>query len=170
MNRYGFVDEPLRDRSESRLALIPFAPLSKIPKLPRPSPLAGKARPQPTSSFGPGPATEPPAPQIPDPRHERAEASSRTIKENERVSKWMGMMSVRRKDAGGNAVEWGWKAGAVDKKTVKRVYKGVPDRWRMAAWWTMVQQKAGESSGSSKGKKKADDLAREYQVRMLSLS
>lgn len=80
------------------------------------------------------------------------------------MSKWMGMMTVKKKDQGGNVLQWGWRSGGADAKVMKRVYKGIPDRWRMAAWWTMAEQRAAEASAGGKGEKKAEDLSTEYRV------
>jgi hypothetical protein len=52
-----------------------------------------------------------------------------------------------------------------DNKLPKRVYKGVPDRWRMAAWWTLAEEYANqEAKGKGKGKAKAEDLITNYRV------
>lgn len=211
-DRYGFVNEPLRNRSETRLALIPVAPLLKIPKLPSTSPLAGRAREEP--SMGAGPGGDGPSPRVPDsPR--LGEGRGRK-KEEERVDKWMKMMSVKKRDQGGNIAQWGWKAEVQNKvgrrpgpgfasrgygvekgrnrgggtargdlglgseaqavgcglyadprQIVKRVYKGVPDRWRMAAWWTLAEDAAQRNLGKGKGKRSAEDLARDYMVSRL---
>lgn len=103
--RYGFISESVRNRSESRLALIPTAPLLKIPKLPSTSPLAGQPRVDPPPP-GPG-GGDGPSPRQPPARGE-AESESSKRKETERVEKWMRMMGVQRRE-GGNAVEWSWK-------------------------------------------------------------
>lgn len=105
-SRYGFINEPLRNRSETRVALIPTAPLLKIPKLPSASPLAGQARVEPPPP-GPGGGSEGPTARTPGPRTE-AEHDSYKRRETERVGKWMAMMGVKRRE-GGNAVEWSWK-------------------------------------------------------------
>lgn len=41
-------------------------------------------------------------------------------KETERVDKWMAMMSVKKRDQGGNIAEWGWRKDAQGQK-VRRV-------------------------------------------------
>jgi hypothetical protein len=52
-----------------------------------------------------------------------------------------------------------------DLKLPKRVYKGVPDRWRMAAWWTLAEEYANqEAKGKGKGKAKSEDLITDYRV------
>lgn len=72
-------------------------------------------------------------------------------------------MSVRKRDQGGNTVEWGWK-GDTKAKMVKRVYKGIPDRWRMAAWWTMAEEAVGGWKGKGRETRGAAELAQEYRV------
>jgi hypothetical protein len=104
-NRYGFVNEPLRNRNETRIALIPTAPLLKIPKLPKVSPLAGVPA-QPLAMNGPS-DHEPKAPMMPTAYLGESEKHRR--KERERVDKWMKMMKVTKRDQGGNILEWGWK-------------------------------------------------------------
>ena len=157
--RYGFVNEPLRNRSDTRLALIPSAPLTKIPKLPSKSPIPPGTAPPQQTNFGPHDGPEAPVPASPDDVPGTGERSRQ--KESERVNKWMDMMSVRRRDEGGNIIEWGWKKES-RAKVVKRVYKGIPDRWRMAAWWTLAEDQVAKVPGKGKGGKPADVLANEY--------
>lgn len=161
LDRYGFVNEPLRNRSETRVALLPTAPLRRIPRLPSTSPLAGKtaSRPIATNPILPSSGPPPRTPDVPkaipgdDERHRR--------KETERVSKWMQMMSVKRRE-GGNAVSWAWRSDA-QAKLLKRVYKGVPDRWRMAAWWTLSEDACSRYKGKQRS---ADELKEEYLSRI----
>lgn len=101
----------MNDRSETRLALIPSSPLSKIPKLPSVSPLAGQPRTEPPPP-GPG-GGEGPSPRQPSSNGEVESASSKR-KEAERVEKWMKMMGVKRRE-GGNAIEWAWKDEGLSK-------------------------------------------------------
>jgi hypothetical protein len=86
------------------------------------------------------------------------------------------MMGVQRRE-GGNAVKWEWRDEGVSKVRLgdlsscagtdvqlrRRVYKGVPDRWRMAAWWTLAEARAGDQP-RAKGKRKADELFMDYRV------
>lgn len=78
-------------------------------------------------------------------------------------------MSVRKRDQGGNTVEWGWK-GDTKTKMVKRVYKGIPDRWRMAAWWTMAEETVGGWKGKGRETRRAAELAQEYRVSRRALN
>ena len=75
----------------------------------------------------------------------------------------MKMMSVKKRDQGGNTISWGWKE-AEQVKVFKRVYKGVPDRWRMAAWWTMAEDTVGRWKGKGRETRSAEQLADEYKV------
>lgn len=111
-DRYGFINQPLRNRSETRLALIPSAPFSKIPKLPSKSPLAGQPRVDPPPP-GPGGGGDGPQARTPGPKSQ-AEEEGHKRKESERVGKWMKMMGVKRRE-GGNAVEWNWKDEGTSK-------------------------------------------------------
>ncbi|KAL8287518.1 hypothetical protein RQP46_003376 [Phenoliferia psychrophenolica] len=78
--------------------------------------------------------------------------------ETKRIDKWSDMLVVARKDRGGNAQEWtlagGWwdgrgtaSGGGKYRKFQRRVFKGVPDRWRRAVWGLMMEKMAEEVSG-----------------------
>lgn len=56
-----------------------------------------------------------------------------------RVAKWGRMMEVRSRDPGGNVESWGIKASK-GHKLRRRVYKGIPDRWRSAAWEVLMNR------------------------------
>ncbi|KAL7423424.1 hypothetical protein Q5752_001004 [Cryptotrichosporon argae] len=156
LDRYGFVDEPLRNRSESRLALVPAAPFHTVPKLPAVSPLAG--RPAVVAPPGAGGVDGPSARQ---PTGREGQDDARTTREEGRVGKWLSMMAVRRRDEGGNAREWKWR-DEERAKVGRRVWKGIPDRWRMAAWATLAEDRA-----AGKGKQKsAEHIADEYKMRV----
>ncbi|EIW67373.1 hypothetical protein TREMEDRAFT_13152, partial [Tremella mesenterica DSM 1558] len=173
LDRYGFINEPLRNRSETRLALIPSGPLRRVPKLPLISPLAGKPPPSQTHMdiMSGGGADSPRAPETP--RSIPGEDERHRKKEQERVEKWMKMMIVKRRE-GGNAVEWGWRGEAetkvrllTDHKLLTRVYKGIPDRWRMAAWWTLSEDtvRSQEQQGQKKHKS-IEELSNDYLTRL----
>lgn len=55
-------------------------------------------------------------------------------------------------------------------KLANRVYKGIPDRWRMAAWWTFAEEQAQKWNGKGKGKSTAQELTSDYTVRRHSPS
>lgn len=66
-------------------------------------------------------------------------AASSPLKEQMRVAKWGRMMEVRSRDPGGNVESWGIKASK-GHKLRRRVYKGIPDRWRSAAWEVLMNR------------------------------
>lgn len=108
LDRYGFFVTPSHDR----LVLLPSTPLLK--------PIARTAA---ASTNGPANATI--VPKLPTP----------TIppKEAERIAKWGRMVRPLARDNGGNIELWTVDA-AKGRKLRERVYKGIPDRWRAAAW------------------------------------
>ena len=90
----------------------------KIPKLPSRSPIPkGTPPPQPLPlAFGGGSDSGPTA-GVPDsPKVDPGGDEKRRRKEGERVAKWMMMMSVRRRDQGGNIAEWQWRRDAQGTK------------------------------------------------------
>lgn len=78
--------------------------------------------------------------------------------ETKRIDKWASMLSVARRDSGGNAQDWtvasSWWHGRVPgggggqsgkyRRLQRRVFKGVPDRWRRAVWGLMMEKMADE--------------------------
>ncbi len=121
--RYGFFDQALKTRSESRLAKLPKSVYRKIPKLPAYAPKRPAVRPSTVTIHGPsnGGVEEPP----PLPPAETQQLSLKAIgklkdKEFERVGKWETMLKVSKRDEGGNIVEWEWARG-LDRKTVCHV-------------------------------------------------
>lgn len=68
------------------------------------------------------------------------------------------MLSVARRDSGGNAQDWtvapSWWQGRVPgggggqsgkyRRLQRRVFKGIPDRWRRAVWGLMMEKMADE--------------------------
>lgn len=81
--------------------------------------------------------------------HHRA-SKELAIREREalRTAKWDHMLDVRR-DTDGKP-QFSLADGLFkSKKLRRRVYKGVPDRWRAAVWWALLQSRLqGESSGN----------------------
>lgn len=159
LDRYGFVDVPAQSRAEGRLVLVPAGPLSKVPKL------KVKASWKPTKQPPPPPPPasngQPPAAAVPPASGPSGGDRTRAKKkEEERVMKWLEMMSVDKRDKGGNVTQWRWSStdGA---KHPTRIYKGIPDRWRMAAWWTLAEQRAVRASR----KQPAEALELEYGTR-----
>ncbi|KAJ3474710.1 hypothetical protein NLI96_g12302 [Meripilus lineatus] len=130
LDRYGFFVIPSHDR----LILLPGAPLAK-----------SLSRITTASTNAP---TNPPL--------LRSQPPSRPpIKELSRTEKWSRMLEPVVRDQGGNIQEWGIKP-TKERKLAERVYKGIPDRWRNAAWEVLVSRR------SKSGKREYDALVREY--------
>ncbi|KZT58294.1 RabGAP/TBC [Calocera cornea HHB12733] len=128
LDRYGFymVSEA---HHEARLALLPASPLKK-----------DLSRVKLSSRSAP-----------PSPPEVRAPPKLRKLsrdKENERIDKWDRMMRVSMRDDGGNAAAWAFDERK-GRKLRSRLYKGVPDRWRGAAWWSVIEGVVQGSIGSS---------------------
>ncbi|KAJ7431748.1 rab-GTPase-TBC domain-containing protein, partial [Mycena galericulata] len=108
VDRYGFFSTPSHDR----LVLLPSAPLAKRLAVTRAGPSSSKPSAQTLD-------TVPPAP-LP-------------IKEATRIEKWTRMMQPLARDQGTNIESWRVKPSKQGKLRL-RTYKGIPDRWRPAAW------------------------------------
>lgn len=87
-------------------------------------------------------------------------------KENTRAKKWREMAVVRKRsergDEGGKGggCEWGFVTR--DPKLVSRVWKGIPDCWRAAAWHAFLT-----ASAKSRGVGRGDgELVEIYAVRL----
>jgi hypothetical protein len=108
LDRYGFFTIPSHDR----LILLRSSPLtkrlSKVTAGPKKGPPSAKSL-----------SLLPPAPH--------------PTKETSRIAKWNRMLEPRARDEGGNIEAWGVKASK-EQKLRERTYKGIPDRWRRAAW------------------------------------
>jgi hypothetical protein len=72
-----------------------------------------------------------------------------------RVAKWDRMLEVLGRDSGGNVESWGIKASKAHKLR-ERVYKGIPDRWRRAAWEVLMNR------FSRSGRKAVEELGSHY--------
>ncbi|KIJ66440.1 hypothetical protein HYDPIDRAFT_166664 [Hydnomerulius pinastri MD-312] len=108
LDRYGFFTVTSHDR----LVLLPAAPLLKRLSLVTAGPKSAPSQAVSVSSLPP---------------------PSSPLKEAERIAKWGRMMEVSSRDRGGNVQSWGVKASKTHKLR-RRVYKGIPDRWRSATW------------------------------------
>lgn len=86
----------------------------------------------------------------------RDEDAERTHKarEQSRVTKWGKMLSVTAWDEGRNASSYGLSSGS-SKRLRRRVYKGIPDIWRSAAWWALMERRCGTSEGQRSSQKSA---------------
>ncbi|GAA5890532.1 hypothetical protein JCM8208_004904 [Rhodotorula glutinis] len=98
--------------------------------------------------------------------------------ETKRVGKWGDMLSVAKRDQGGNAQDWvvssDWWSGRVPgggggqsgkyRRLQRRVFKGIPDRWRRAVWALMLERMAGEVEGQRGGAPSLERLTAEYEA------
>ncbi|KAJ4485562.1 rab-GTPase-TBC domain-containing protein [Lentinula aciculospora] len=113
VDRYGFFSSPSHDR----LMLLPSAPLLRhldsVHGGPKNAPVSGTSL-----------KTLPP-PQLP-------------LKETSRIGKWERMLHPSKPDPGGTLV-WSIRS-AKEHKLSERTYKGVPDRWRNAAWELLLSR------------------------------
>ncbi|CAK5280676.1 unnamed protein product [Mycena citricolor] len=131
VDRYGFFSIPSHDR----LVLLPSAPfLVRLSVVQAGPPAAGPSAKSLESS---PPARKPP-------------------KELSRIEKWTRMMLPQLRDQGANALSWHVKPSKEAKLRV-RVYKGIPDRWRPAAWDMFMSTKA------SMGPEQMSRLAARYR-------
>lgn len=158
VDRYGFfVDKP-STRQESRLTVLPAAPLAKKVKRLKANASPPQASQRPT-----------PPPEIsPTPSQSRSSISSTAslyvkspTKEVPRLAKWQKMLRAGKPDPGGNTEGWSL-AKEVSKDTLRRrVWKGIPDRWRPAAWQMLMDDMYGRSK--RKGLT-SNTLVNEYRV------
>ncbi|KAG2136483.1 rab-GTPase-TBC domain-containing protein [Suillus bovinus] len=114
LDRYGFFTVPSHDR----LVFLPSGPLLKRLSSVR---AGSKSAPSHAVSVSSLPAASSP------------------FKEQMRVAKWDRMLEVLSRDGGGNVESWGIKASKMHKLR-QRVYKGIPDRWRRAAWEVLMNR------------------------------
>lgn len=105
---YGFFSTPSHDR----LVLLPSAPLLKRLAVTRAGPPSNKPSAKSLDAVPPAPLP---------------------TKEAARIAKWTRMMQPLTRDQGGNIESWRVKSSKQGKLRL-RVYKGIPDRWRPAAW------------------------------------
>ena len=74
----------------------------------------------------------------------RAEMLTEAVKrkESERSEKWRKMAKVVRKGSEGQGMEF--EFDVKNPKLIERTWKGIPDRWRAAAWWSFMATSARE--------------------------
>ncbi|KAJ7070673.1 rab-GTPase-TBC domain-containing protein [Mycena amicta] len=108
VDRYGFFSTPSHDR----LILLPASSFDKRLSVVRGGSPSAKPSAQ---SLNAVPSTPPP------------------VKEASRIEKWTRMMQPGTRDPGANVESWRVKQSKQGKLRL-RTYKGVPDRWRPAAW------------------------------------
>ncbi|TFY81529.1 hypothetical protein EWM64_g2484 [Hericium alpestre] len=130
LDRYGFFNTPSHDR----LTLLPnsafLKPLSRV------------------AVTKTGPATGTILRSLPPPSAPKHE----TI----RMEKWGRMLEAQSRDPGGNIETW-CISPSKEHKLRERLYKGIPDRWRSAAWQTLLCR------FSRTGNKEFLHLSREYR-------
>lgn len=112
LDRYGFFYAPSHDR----LVLLPTTALLK--------PLSRITRVVATASTNASTLRSLPQPRPP-------------MHEAERMEKWGRMLEPRSRDVGGNIKTWGINL-TKEHKVSRRTYKGIPDRWRSAAWMALI--------------------------------
>lgn len=95
-----------------------------------------------------GPAAPPLLPGLPQ--------SIPPAKEFSRTGKWGRMLVAGSRDQGGNVEAWSVKSSK-EGKLLERTYKGIPDRWRSAAWELLMNRH------SRTGKHDLQQLAAEYR-------
>ncbi|KAJ7269357.1 rab-GTPase-TBC domain-containing protein [Mycena haematopus] len=115
VDRYGFFSTPSHDR----LVLVPKTPFQKPLTVVRAGPSSSKPSARSLDSV-------PPAPLPP--------------KEASRIEKWTRMMEPAARQ-GSNTQTWRVKPSKQGKLRL-RTYKGVPDRWRPAAWDMFMSNRA----------------------------
>ncbi|GLB43592.1 putative protein with domain in Tre-2, BUB2p, and Cdc16p [Lyophyllum shimeji] len=131
VDRYGFFALPSHDR----LILLASDPLLK--RLAPVPPGPPSAPPHATALRALPPVTTPP-------------------KEMSRISKWTRMLTPLARDTGANVATWGVRASK-EGKLRARVYKGIPDAWRSAAWELLMSRYART------GIREMELLGREYR-------
>ncbi|KAF8846007.1 RabGAP/TBC [Paxillus ammoniavirescens] len=131
LDRYGFFTIISHDR----LVRLPSAPLLK-----HLSPVTAGSKTAPSHAVS--------VSSLPPP--------SSPLKEAERIAKWGRMMEVRSRDRGGNVESWAVKPLKAHKLR-RRVYKGIPDRWRTAAWEMLM------TTYSKSGHEEVAKLGESYQ-------
>ena len=64
------------------------------------------------------------------------------LKEASRISKWTRMLLPQKREFGGNVEAWRLNPSK-ESKLRERTYKGIPDRWRRAAWDLLISRFSG---------------------------
>ncbi|KAM0752967.1 RabGAP/TBC [Meredithblackwellia eburnea MCA 4105] len=152
VDRYGFI---LKDSMPSSLAgdagrtlFVPQSAFSVTPPL--------------SASRVAKPIPQPPLSSLPLPSSPNVNSLDLELEER-RVKKWAGMLQVSSHDDLGNANRWEvqgtwWKGRRVPggssakskyKILSRRVFKGIPDRWRSAVWVGMTERMVMEKRGTT---------------------
>ncbi len=159
MYRYGFYAPP----ADNRIFLLPAQPL-------RTALTSYKTVSTPATPTLPLLPAQPPLPEVRD---------GRKI-EDRRIAKWGRMLVPAARDSGINIAKWKIEARKERKLEVRvdpletrrvliihqeRVFKGIPDRWRAAAWYTLIERGPVGAAKSRGDSLRAEKLFAEYRVR-----
>ncbi|KAJ3506344.1 hypothetical protein NLJ89_g6917 [Agrocybe chaxingu] len=120
VDRYGFFSVTSHDR----LVLLSAAPLLKKLSIAPAGPPSASPNATPVKSL--------PSASVPP-------------KETSRISKWNRMLVPQKPQQGGNVESWRLRPSK-ESKLRERTYKGVPDRWRRAAWDMLISGRTGASA------------------------
>jgi len=180
MNSYGFFSQSHPSAvacQHNRLATLSPAAFQNLPSL-------SGSTPKKSSSKS---ASTPP---IPSPRSRSHPNRQSTVSllpssaispeqaelETKRIAKWADMLAVGKRDPGGNAQIWNvspstWWSGRMPgggggdkgkyRRFQRRVFKGIPDRWRRAVWGLLMEKMVEEVGG--RGTPSLEQLKREYE-------
>jgi hypothetical protein len=80
-------------------------------------------------------------------------------KEWERSEKWRRMAKVVRKSGQSQGQGMEFEFDVKNPKLVERTWKGIPDRWRAAAWWSFLATSAKEQQDSPS----AEDIIADFR-------
>lgn len=80
----------------------------------------------------------------------KVEKISETLKRKEwkRSEKWRRMAKVVRKSSQSQGQGMEFEFDVKNPKLIERTWKGIPDRWRAAAWWSFLAASAKEQQGA----------------------
>lgn len=145
IDRYGFFSEGSSNAHHKAVLLPSSLFAAPFPKKGTKG-LATQRAPLPTSLASNGKAKASGSDLVQEARS-AADAVHRQ-REQERIAKWARMLTVKDRDQGHNAVQFDFTNG-IDKKLRRRVYKGIPDSWRSAAWSALIQHRAQTEEGRS---------------------
>lgn len=122
LDRYGFFQPP----SENRIVMLRAQPLRTALSIFKSTTSTGPENPTQLSSL----------PTV-------TESADDRKREDRRIAKWGRMLVPGVRDSGGNISKWKIEERKAHKLE-ERIFKGIPDRWRSAAWYTLLEQRAAE--------------------------
>jgi hypothetical protein len=68
------------------------------------------------------------------------------------------MLVPSERDSGGNILAWRLKPGQSERKLLQRVIKGIPDRWRAAAWEALISHRRAQQASKGKAREQEQEL------------